>query len=521
MILKRLKDFDEIRGKNLIVLGGSRGYINEIAFEYSDFASHVALILSINTNLQESVLVGDRKVSVKSVSSFQQENTGFDAGNTAFLILDDYYKELFDAIKDTEFLDKDTIVYWYANHETATELNYREKYKDTPLQNIVIFRSGPHASEYVKGMDFSDNARAVFEYMLKAGYDKNYELVWIVKDPTEYEEKYRNHKNVNFISWEWSDTEDKEKLDIYYRYLCLAKYFFFTDAYGFTRNCRSDQVRVQLWHGCGFKTRVNFVPCEHRYEYNIVVSKMYAKIHADIYGLRSDQVLLTGYPKEDWIFEAPDINILSLIHIPDAKRYILWLPTFRSTGGKLKELDQYDMNSATGLPIADTWKRIEELNSICEDSDTVIIVKLHPFQKELEDVKHFSNLVFVSNKTLFNYDIPVNKLMPLTDALISDYSSAAVDYLQLNRPVAFLVEDREKYKNSRGFVFDPIADWQPGLAVYDFEGMCQYVKDVSEGKDPGGEIRQKLYPKFHDFHDGNSSKRVVEAIIGGKPNLAR
>ena len=32
---------------------------------------------------------------------------------------------------------------------------------------MILFRSGPHASAYIKGMDFSDNARALFEYMIQ------------------------------------------------------------------------------------------------------------------------------------------------------------------------------------------------------------------------------------------------------------------------------------------------------------------------------------------------------------------
>ena len=85
---------------------------------------------------------------------------------------------------------------------------------------------------------------------------------------------------------------------------------------------------MQLWHGCGFKTRVNFVRCEKRYEYTTVISELYAKIHQDIYGLREDQILVTGYAKEDWLFH-PVKEVWEALPIPRAEKYIFWLPTFR------------------------------------------------------------------------------------------------------------------------------------------------------------------------------------------------
>ena len=49
-------------------------------------------------------------------------------------------------------------------------------------------------------------------------------------------------------------------------------------------------------------------------------------------------------------------------------------------------------------------------------------------------------------------DIPVNRILGKADALISDYSSAAIDYLILDRPIGFLLKDVEEYGNSRGFI---------------------------------------------------------------------
>ena len=122
------------------------------------------------------------------------------------------------------------------------EKEYRKLYNDYALENIIIFRSGPHATQYIKGMDFADNAKALFEYMLEHEYNQKYELIWFVMNPDEFIQ-YNQYKNVSFVALDWSISEDVTKRDKYYRALCLAKYIFFTDAYGIALNARADQIR--------------------------------------------------------------------------------------------------------------------------------------------------------------------------------------------------------------------------------------------------------------------------------------
>ena len=47
--------------------------------------------------------------------------------------------------------------------------------------------------------------------------------------------------------------------------------------------------------------------------------------------------------------------------------------------------------------------------------------------------------------------LSVYALLRNADALITDYSSAYFDYMLLNRPIAFTVEDIEEYRKRSGF----------------------------------------------------------------------
>ena len=509
MSLKKLSsdELNEFSGKKIIGVEYNETYLKELVSKFG-ITKNIDFIIDDNI----------RNQGMHTFESIEIKVTGFSvvsddmAEESIFLIMSDYYYEAYNKLNSFFGLGNKKNVFYLENNETAIEMKYRNKYRDFALQNIVIFRSGPHAASYVKGMDFSDNARALFEYMLANGFNEKYELVWLVKNPDEFSQ-YKDINNVKFISFDWSVSENRTERNEYYRVLCLAKYIFFTDAYGFARNCRKDQVRVQLWHGCGFKTRVNFARCENRYEYTTVISNLYKKIHADIYGLREDQILVTGYAKQDWLFHPAERNVLREIGIPDASKYIFWLPTFRTTESKLKELNEYSLNSVTGLPIIEKPEDLSGLNDILCQNGIVLVIKLHPFQNKNDiHIRGCTNIKLLDNSELITNDIQINQILGYADALISDYSSAAVDYMLLDRPIGFTLEDVEEYENGRGFVFDNIREWLPGEEIYNYSDFIKFVSEIGEGKDLSSAKRKKLMPEMHKFCDDQNCKRIVEAL---------
>lgn len=509
MILCKLTEtnINALSGRKICCVEKSVSYLEELCRKY-DVLDQIACVTDTNKRNLGPFTFHGKEIDV--VYILYLINIDFD--ETAILITSDYAREVFETICGVLKKDcPDHIIYYFANRETEYEDYYREKYADVPLKNRIVFRSGPHASSYVKGMDFGDNARALFEYALQAGLNRTYELVWLVKNPNEFR-RYDSVENVSFLSFDWSVSENRSERDVYYRALCLAKYIFFTDAYGFARNCRKDQIRVQLWHGCGFKTRVNFVRCEKRYEYTTVISDLYADIHADIYGLRREQALVTGYAKQDWLFH-PQKEDRERLQIPKAEKYIFWLPTFRSTGRKLEQLNEYILESDTGLPVVNTRKKLHSLDNLLGEKGIVLVVKLHPFQDRREVFcDGCTNIYLIENEDLVEQDIPINRLLGQADALISDYSSAAVDFMLLDKPIAFMLEDVEEYEASRGFVFENIREWLPGKEVFTFKDVCDFVEEVADGQDATGDRRRRLRSKMHKYCDDRNCQRILEKL---------
>lgn len=394
------------------------------------------------------------------------------------------------------------------------EEEYREIYKDTPLEDIIIFRSGPMADTYIRGMDFDDNARALFEYALKVGLNNKYKLVWIVKDPEEWQFKFSDFENVLFLSWDDADSENVEKRDVFFHNLCLAKYLFMTDSYGFALGSRSDQIRVMLWHGCGFKTRLGFSPNENHYEYMTVTGEEYAKTYAKVFGLRDDQMLITGYPKVDYVFH-PREDWREQLGVKEAKKYIFWLPTFRNTDKPGLERHNHTVPKGdTGLPVVVSDDEMKKMDELLMQNDVAMIIKLHPFQnrKLICNMSKYANIQLIENEDLLRADIQINQILGYADALISDYSSVAVDYLVTDKPIGFTLDDVETYGKERGFFWPDVKAWLPGKEIYSYEEMYNFIHDVIRGDDPGADKRRSISHLMQKFNDDRNSERVFKAL---------
>ncbi len=496
--------------KKVICVGRDVSILKEF---YSDYKMNGRILCVINTNArdQKDIVLGDETISVCGEQYLIDNETS----DYPIVIVDDFYRELFDELKTFSSLNNRDCVYYFLNKEARIEASYREKYKNTELKNIVVFRSGPHVTQYVEGMDFGDNAKALFDYMLSVGLNKSHKLVWFVYDPSKFVE-YQKYANVEFISYLWSVSDVEEQRDKYYENLCLAKCFFFTDAYGFVRNCRSDQIRVQLWHGSGFKNRVNHVRCERRYDYMTVSGELYARYHADLFGLRDEQLVVTGNPKTDWVVNSDKDLLCQNFDVPSGKKYIYWLPTFRESRSGLGNLNEYSMGGTTGLPVVDTIEKMKELDELLFAKDEVLVIKLHPFQKrEVVNIGNPKNIILIENDDLDKKMLNINQLLKGADAVISDYSSVAIDYLALDRPMGFLLNDLEAYDGSRGIALQPLRDYLPGEELYNFEDLCQFIEDISNDVDNSAPKRHLLMDEMQKYRDGCNSKRVVERFVLG------
>ena len=183
------------------------------------------------------------------------------------------------------------------------------------------------------------------------------------------------------------------------------------------------------------------------------------------------------YFQHEWQNHCKD-QFYSLHPEARGKKIILWAPTFRG-------------NAATPTQVG-----LEHIRRLKEElgSEYFLIVKVHP---------HVDNACHLSDCS-----IPTEQLFPVTDLLITDYSSVAMDYMLFEKPYVLFAPDYIQFQHDRGFYVD-------------YTSLCPYiVTDSTKLKDI---VQEALSATSHEwiriqkaFHmqncDGHSTERILEYI---------
>ena len=146
-----------------------------------------------------------------------------------------------------------------------------------------------------------------------------------------------------------------------------------------------------------------------------------------------------------------------------------------------------------------------------------MFVKLHPMQNlyGLDSFK-LSNLYIFSAKAFEKECGDVFELLSQSDALISDYSGIALDYLVLDRPICDVVDDYDDYEKTRGFVFNDVFEYMPGTKAYIRDDIYNFIEQVSNNIDLYKNERMLVNSKVNKYTDGKNCERIlrIAGIIG-------
>ena len=185
------------------------------------------------------------------------------------------------------------------------------------------------------------------------------------------------------------------------------------------------------------------------------------------------------------------------------------MPTFRKGGGYGRQ-DSTQIGDL-GIPLIKNKIEYQELNDYLKKLNILLILKLHPKQ-DLSDleVEEMTNIRILTGTTVKELGVDNYRLMKDCDALISDYSSAAYDFLQCNKPIAYDFSDVEDYK--LGLVVEDPKDYLAGHFIKELKDLFVFIDDISIESDPYYNERQILRKKIFDFYDGDNCKRAIELL---------
>ncbi len=356
--------------------------------------------------------------------------------------------------------------------------------------NLIVFQS--------EG-DFWDNARALYEYMISKRLNKKYKLVWIVEDPSLYKRFYT--ENVEFIKYYSSNFSE---IMYYQKIMSTAHYFFFTHR-GYNL-ARKKQIVVELWHGAVAMKAFNTTPVIYKtFDYQVTPSTVTAERMRGFTGMRKEQAIINGDCRWDYLFSDCDEKIKAFLG-RGYDKYILGMPTFK----KAKYWTDGQTESWI-LPVIKNKKQFEDLNAFCKKENVLLVLKVH----HLEDTSFISaesatNIRIVKDEELQNNDIQLYELIGKSDALLTDFSSVAYDYMLIDKPIGYFVSNIQDY--SRGFIIDNIQDEMAGEKISSPDDLYDFIKGTKQGVDNYKDARAKIVDKFFVHKKGGNCERLLKIL---------
>lgn len=347
------------------------------------------------------------------------------------------------------------------------------------------------------GEKYSDNAKILYEYVLE-----NYpEItpVWLTGNREIYNRlKDENRKTAMISSFK----------GIYYS-LLAGKVIYSSGKSDINRFCINGAKIIHVWHGAPIKkiglddNLVNnplrtkiwkyIYPFIYGYNQHAIVStaEVFNDILCSAFDAREDQILLTGYPRNDVFFSAythPLIEEWDTNFNRPTK--IIYLPTFRGSNTSFEPFKDYNFN------YSDWEKYLEETNSL-------LITKGHFVDEILEDRYHIERIIHLSDKSVGD----LNPLLTGIDILITDYSSVYFDFLLAQRPIILSPFDFENYiTRSRELYFDYFND----IVGQKGKDWAEILSILESGSYKSIDFQRVRH--FNTFWDGMSCERLYTAI---------
>lgn len=281
-------------------------------------------------------------------------------------------------------------------------------------------------------------------------------------------------------------------------------------------------VRFNLWHGVALKhiertkknpdkkyvTKNPFVKFRYfrfliKPTYVLTSSPVQTELFSRSFAVHHSQCVECTYPRNEILkLELPELRSyinrneynpqikMLFDKINEYDNRFIYMPTWRDSGRNFLE--------QIGLDLVKLDNTLREIKGC-------LLIKLHPATKLNVDANKLTNII------LLNRNIDIYPLLPLTDCLITDYSSIYFDYVLMKmKQIIFYIPDYEEYISSdRDFAF-PFEESIEGKKVFNFDELIQFIKEFNNSRNnsPSPYNNKKFWdPKL------NGNKELVNYIV--------
>lgn len=367
-------------------------------------------------------------------------------------------------------------------------LTFLNKYIPKNEKQIVLYSN----------LGFRDNVKALYDYLIENRYYEQYHIICATNESKQYK---KINKNALFVS---------PIIGLYY-YL-RSKYFFYSfGKYPIYPSKR--QIVVNLWHGMPLKKIGLLSETEKDLKYNfftyvLATSEFFKPVMAKVFGCSEKQVIITGEPRNDALFKK--VNISNYFNINENNKKIIYMPTFRYSADLM--IDNSGSKDTVYEKLKDK-KVLVELNNELFRKNIILFIKPHPLDNfDKLFIEHLSNIFYITDEILNKKNITLYTFLGNMDALITDYSSVYFDYLLLNKPIGFVVDDIDNYEEKRGFVIDNPLNIMPGEKIKDLDGLNKFFENLFNDVDEFIGERKVVNDLVNRYKDENNCRRLLKIL---------
>ncbi len=285
--------------------------------------------------------------------------------------------------------------------------------------------------------------------------------------------------------------------------LAQAKYVFICDTFvpvSSGRKAAGTKI-VQLCHFSGPFKKIGYATADDvtqyysgnvfkNYDLVTASSPLYVPLLTDAMRQEPGVVQALGVSRSDVFYDPDWVETCRrefYEQFPDAKnrKVLLWAPTFR---GKAASPDTLDNESFSQLQ--------DKLGE-----DWLVLIRHHPHDDAVaQNPRHRSNC-----------SIPSERLLPVVDLLITDYSTTVLDYLAFDKPFLLYAPDLEEYESTRGFFIDYRSITKN--LITDASTLDETVKNVYRQWQEGDrEDIDRCKEQLVSCCDGRATQRILAAL---------
>lgn len=364
------------------------------------------------------------------------------------------------------------------------------------------------------------NTIAIYEYLInhKENNKHNLTFVWIGN-------ANQKHFILNRFGEKTLFFERKSVKGLYY--LLFSKIAFITHGPKIFLKSKRRKV-INLWHGICLKN-IGFLNNEKTNKFvdsnnYLYTTSQFDKIYfSATWQMKPNNIKVTGSPRLDLLYNFKKQNdnlnkILEIYNIQENYSKIgLFLPTFKNWNNENIQIAEGVSRKNNIFCFAKRNYNENNLMTSLIKNNFIILAKYHPFEEEniIQRYKNYNKPPIINIKTndLDKLGITIYDFMGATDFLFTDYSSIALEYIILNKPIFHIIPDIEEYKMKRGIISDPFDFWLPGKKIYTYEELIEIINNNFKLTKQEWEA-QNLQKKIRIKHiDNENSKRIFKDIM--------